>query len=203
MYVHLKAASLNFEDHHRGSSIFNNNFIDNLQMVDYSKFDKIVDRDSDEEAEADSSAVKNGASSGGVKGVTKKGAYGRFKFEHDGNTIYEWEQSLDEVNIYITPPRGLERRMIVVEISHLHLCVGIKGSPPFIDEDTGGPVKTKESFWTLCDGEMIINLQKMNKAEAWNCALQGKSGEEIDEITKEDIKKKLMLERFQEEVRCL
>ena len=178
-------------------------------MVDYSKFDNIADCDSDDEADpksvksVPSSAADKGENSGGKKGVTKKGAEGRLKFEHDGNTIYEWEETLEEVNIYIMPPPGLERSMIVVEISHLHLCVGIKDSAPFIDEDTGGPVKTKESYWTLCDGEMVINLQKMNKAEAWNCALRGNAGEEIDEVTKEDIKKKLMLERFQEEVRHL
>jgi hypothetical protein len=58
-------------------------------------------------------------------------------------------------------------------------------------------------MWTFSDGEMNINLQKMNKAEAWNCALKGRSGEEIDELTKEEVKKKLMLERFQEEVSLL
>jgi hypothetical protein len=43
----------------------------------------------------------------------------------------------------------------------------------------------------------------MNKAEAWDCALIGnKSGvsSELDAFTKEEVKKKLMLERFQEEV---
>lgn len=173
-------------------------------MVDYKKFDNIVDSDSDEEERiAPPSPVRpNAAASSSfnkVRSVTKKGADGRFKFEHEGQTIYEWEQSLEEVNIYIVPPPGLTRNLIDVEISHLHLRVGVKGSPPFIDEDTGGPVKVKESMWMLADGEMNINLQKMNKAEAWHCALKGRSGEEIDELTKEEVKKKLMLERFQEE----
>lgn len=174
-------------------------------MVDYRKFDDIVDSDSDDEridltgTGLPAPHVENFRSS--AKVATKKGADGRLRFEHDGNTIYEWEQSLEEVNIYIIPPMGLSREMIDVEISHLHLRIGLLGAPPFIDEDTGGPIKVKESFWTLSDGEININLQKMNKAEAWNCALRGKSGEEIDEVTREEVKKKLMIERFQEEVR--
>lgn len=176
-------------------------------MVDYKKFDKIVDSDSDDDtplASATSNVRPSAAASSSfksVRGATKKGSDGRFKFEHEGNTIYEWEQSLEEVNIYITPPPGITRSAIDVEISHTHLRIGLKGTPPFIDEDTGGPVKVQESMWTLTDGEMNINLQKMNKAEAWHCALRGRAGEEIDEITKEEVKKKLMIERFQEEVR--
>ena len=42
-------------------------------------------------------------------------------------------------------------------------------------------------------------MQKMLKAEQWDCALVGRAGAEVDAFTKEEIKKKLMLERFQEE----
>jgi hypothetical protein len=51
------------------------------------------------------------------------------------------EQSLDEVNIYIAPPPGVQSSMIEVEVTHTHVRVGLKGCPSFIDEDTGGPVK--------------------------------------------------------------
>jgi hypothetical protein len=50
------------------------------------------------------------------------------------------------------------------------------------------------------EGELNINLQKMNKAEVWECALVGVAGSKIDPITKEEAKKKMMLDRFQEEV---
>lgn len=55
-------------------------------------------------------------------------------------------------------------------------------------------------MWTLVDGEININLQKMLKGEAWNCALIGKAGEKNDPFTQEEVKKQLMIERFQEEV---
>lgn len=133
--------------------------------------------------------------------MAKKGKEGRIKFEFDGRTIYEWEQSLLEVNIYIEPPPEVKSHMLDIVISHRHLKVGLKSTPPFLDEDTGGPVKPTESFWTITDGEININLQKMNKAEMWDTALIGHNGQKIDDFTKEEVKKKLLLERFQEEVK--
>jgi hypothetical protein len=65
----------------------------------------------------------------------------------------------------------------------------------------GGPVKVKESMWTLSDGEININLQKMYKAEMWECALRGRGGAAVDAFSREEVRRKLMLERFQEEVR--
>lgn len=52
----------------------------------------------------------------------------------------------------------------------------------------------------LSDGEININLQKMNKAEVWDRPLMGRGGEPVDDFTKEEQKKKIMLERFQDEV---
>lgn len=189
-------------------------------MVDYSRFDHIdTDSDEDDAGRILSPSVTNPVNPGlgtvektggglvptiasdkAPQLMTKKGKEGRFQFEHDGRTIYEWEQSLEEVNIYIEPPSGITRQMLDIHIAHTHLLVGLKGAPPFIDEDTGGPIKASESTWTLSDGEININMQKMNKAEAWDCALCGRAGEKIDAFTKEEVRKKLMLERFQEEV---
>ena len=163
--------------------------------VDYSRFDKIIDADSDDERPV---IPPNGPVDAPVK-MTPKGKENRLQFKHEGRVVYEWEQNLEEVNIYIVPPKGIPRNMIDVVIEHKHLKVGLKGNPPFIDEVTGGPVKVKESTWILDEGEININLQKMYKAEQWNCALVGKGGEQLDPFTQEEIKKKLMLERFQEE----
>ncbi len=170
-------------------------------MVDYRKFDHI-DTDSDEEISAPKELQPTIPSDQKPQPMTKKGKEGRFKFEHNGITIYEWEQSMNEVNIYIEPPPGISRKQLDIVIGHNRLRVGIKGTNPFIDENTGGAVKPDESLWTLLDGEININLQKMNKAEAWECALVGQAGQSIDAFTKEEVKKKLLLERFQEEVWC-
>ena len=127
---------------------------------------------------------------------------GRLKFEHDGRVIYEWEQTLDEVNIYIQAPPNISSNLLNIKISHNHLIIGIKNNDTsFIDEDTFSTVKVNESTWTLSDGEICINLQKMRRGEAWETALLGRDMiNKTDIHTKEEIKKKLMKERFQEEV---
>lgn len=170
-------------------------------MVDYRKFDTI-DTDSDEEETKLPELKPTIVSDQKPQVMTKKGKEGRFIFQHNGHTIYEWEQSMNEVNLYIEPPPGVTRHMLEIIITHHHLVVGIKGTRPFIDEDTWGIVKADESLWTFSDGEININLQKMNKAEAWDSALVGQGGQAVDSFTKEEVRKKLMLERFQEEVQC-
>lgn len=188
-------------------------------MVDYRKFDNIVDSDEEVDdtykgprqqlpipvpqrpVEADvlrSSMITN-PEAPPVQKMTAKGKDGRLKFEYEGRTIYEWEQSLTEVNIYIAMPPGVTKKLLDIRISPHHLRVGIKDQAPYLDEETGGPVRVDQSMWLIDDGEINVNLQKMNKAEAWECALRGRSGAAIDVHTKEEVKKKLMLERFQEE----
>lgn len=169
-------------------------------MVDYSRFDHI-DFDSDDENEKN--VIKNpppGAVKKAVTPMTKKGKDGRLRFEYEGRTIYEWEQTIDEVNIYISPPPDISRNMLKITIVPHHLTVGLIGAPPFIDEDTGGPIISDESTWVFVDGIITITLQKMYKASPWDSALAGRNGQTVDAVTKEEIKKKMMLERFQEEV---
>ena len=54
-----------------------------------------------------------------------------------------------------------------------------------------------ESFWMLDNGELNINLQKMKKGVTWSSVFVGH--DEVDPLTRNDVQKKLMLERFQEE----
>ena len=206
-------------------------------MVDYSKFDKLVVDDDDNEEQGNqlksststslSASEKpndglpfgpglNGAlntSNPNIK-MAKKGKEGRIRFEYDGRLIYEWEQSLEEVNLYITPPPGVTANMIDCKISHNHLKIGLKNAPhPFLDEDTGGTVVVDESMWmmnktkkstdsTEAVYELNINLQKAARGEIWKCALKSKVQElnpTVDPYTEEEMRKKIMLERFQEE----
>jgi hypothetical protein len=182
------------------------------EYMDYSRFDNIgnSDDESDEMNNLGSGAESNPSLSTSSSSLCespktsesmtpKSSSTGRLRFEHEGRLIYEWEQSLEECNIYINPPPGISGDMVDIKISFGHLSVGLKGCPPFLDEDTGGIVKVDESLWTIDEGEINVNLQKMNKAEVWECALKGRSGTKIDAYTKEGERKKMLLERFQEE----
>lgn len=140
-------------------------------------------------------------------------ARGRQPFVYNGQTIYEWEQTLDEVHLYMKPPKwalpshqkemahllkpGEKFPKIEVKITPAHLTVGVSGNPPFIDEDLGGVCIVKESMWMIEDDELHIELQKSFKAEIWESALKGHA--KMDVLTKTEVQKKIMLERFQEE----
>ncbi|CAI0385014.1 unnamed protein product [Linum tenue] len=73
----------------------------------------------------------------------------RHSFVHNGNTVFEWDQTLDEVNMYIKRPMEVRPQQFHCVIRSNHLTFGIKGSPPFLDHDLAHPVKTDCSFWTI------------------------------------------------------
>eukprot|EP00439_Symbiodinium_sp_Y106_P032793 s2345_g3.t3 len=81
-----------------------------------------------------------------------------------------------------------------------HLRVGIKGNPPFLNEEPFSLVETDSSFWMIEDGELHIQMQKAHKGETWAAALKGQLCHgQLDMFSEQEINKKLMLERFQEE----
>lgn len=57
----------------------------------------------------------------------------RHTFTHNGRVIYEWDQTLTEVNIYIPIPAGVKAKDLAIDIQSSHLKVGIKGNPPYLD----------------------------------------------------------------------
>jgi hypothetical protein len=125
-------------------------------------------------------------------------ARGRQKFEYNGQVVYEWDQTLEEIRIYIKPPPQITAKQISCKITSTHLSLGLKGAEkPFIDEDFFSKVKIDESSWMMSDGEIEVNLQKCNKAETWDCALKGHG--ELNPFVKGEVQKQLMLERFGEE----
>ncbi|KIZ06512.1 NudC domain-containing protein 2 [Monoraphidium neglectum] len=120
----------------------------------------------------------------------------RHRFVHGGRTIYEWDQSLAEVNMYVEVPPGVRARDMFCEIAQRHIKFGLKGNPPFLDLDLTGPVKVSESMWTLEDGELHITLTKLEQGDPWPSAIKG---HEVDIMTQQAEQQRLMLERFQRE----
>ena len=121
----------------------------------------------------------------------------RVQYKHNNQLIYEWDQSIDEVNIYFTPPPNVTAQHIDCKISTGHVKIGIKGNPPYIDLDLSAQCIVDESFWTFEDDEVHITLQKMRKADVWSCVFRGHDS--LDAVETEAMKKKILLERFQEE----
>lgn len=122
---------------------------------------------------------------------------GRKVFVHEGRVIYEWEQDISEVRVFIRPPRGVTAKMVECKITASHLKLGLKGNPPFMDEELAGLVVPSDSTWFMDDGELQIVLSKARKAELWTSACRGHA--ELDAASKLAAQKQLLLDRFQEE----
>lgn len=63
--------------------------------------------------------------------------------------------------------------------------MGLKGSPPFLDEDLAGQVKSSESYWMIEDDELHIQLCKLSKAETWSQACKGHQS--LDPMTQNEV----------------
>ncbi|XP_006848216.2 nudC domain-containing protein 2 [Amborella trichopoda] len=121
----------------------------------------------------------------------------RHSFVHRGQKVFEWDQTLEEVNIYISLPQGVPTKLFFCNVQPKHLEVGIKGNPPYLNHDVASPVKVDSSFWTLEDGTMHITLQKRDKGQTWPSPILGQG--ELDPYSVDEEQKRLMLQRFQEE----
>ncbi|XP_030537406.1 nudC domain-containing protein 2 isoform X1 [Rhodamnia argentea] len=122
----------------------------------------------------------------------------RHIFSHNGQTVFEWDQTLEEVNMYIKLPPNVHPKQFYCKIQSKHVEVGIKGNPPYLNHDLTSPVKTDCSFWTLEDDIMHITLQKRDKGQTWSSPIQGQG--QLDPYASDMEQKRLMLQRFQEEL---
>lgn len=56
-----------------------------------------------------------------------------FPFVVSGQKVFEWDQTLEEVNIYITLPPNVPTKLFHCKIQPKHVEVGIKGNPPYLN----------------------------------------------------------------------
>ena len=122
----------------------------------------------------------------------------RLAFVHQGETVYEWEQSLDEVRVFVRPPAGLRARDIECSIKSTRVRLGVKGNKPFLDGELFSVAEEAASTWSLDgDGVLEISLAKARKAETWESVFKGHGA--LSPLDRDEVHKKLTLERFQEE----
>ena len=60
----------------------------------------------------------------------------RHQYIHSNRIIYEWDQTLQELNIYVQVPQGCRGRDLAVNIQAKHLSIALKGNPPYLDVGT-------------------------------------------------------------------
>lgn len=200
------------------------------RLSDYSKFDHLDSSDDDEEQEH----------AGKAKAVQQRQPQqmlsapavdqdeplqfrrstaansNRFVLEYGNRLIYEWEQSLNDVTLYIpTPPFVRTAADVVCHIQTRHLQVGnlVDGvAHLFLDEATAGNVEVASSTWTWekatsqnnktnNTGLLTIELQKAHKGVVWEAACLGPPPRNVrlNPMQLEEERQRLLLERWQEE----
>jgi len=129
---------------------------------------------------------------------------GMTDFEEKAGTVdyhakdYTWTQTIEEVVVLIPVPIATRGRDLEVLIKGDRLLVKNRDRC-ILDGAPFGPIKPKESIWTLEDRdketkEVRMVLQKAITHDSWKGLLQG---EAIDPHTADLMDKKMMLEKFQ------
>jgi hypothetical protein len=128
--------------------------------------------------------------------ATEKVGSTRRAYRYNDRVVYEWQQSLYEVLIIIKLPPGVGAKQLDVKLTRTDLSVGLKDNPPYLHHAYPHPVREDDSMWTVEDGELHVSLEKAVRGQPWPAAFVG---HEVDAHEATEDKKRLMLERFQEE----
>lgn len=129
----------------------------------------------------------------------------RHAFVSNGATVYEWEQSVDDVTMHLSPPAGVRAADLDICLCSRCVRVGLRhggtgggpAPPPFLCAAPGGQLSPPGCTWTLADGRLEIVLAKARRGEAWSAALAGHAP--LDAAAAAADRRTLLLERFQAE----
>ncbi|CDR95483.1 nuclear movement domain containing protein, putative [Babesia bigemina] len=114
----------------------------------------------------------------------------------NGSNEYRWEQSFDGVVVYVDLPAGLRKADVTVNFSPRELSIRL-GKDAELKGKLCKNVDTTESTWLIGDGKLEVHLTKAIKGEVWTYIFEGDRC--LDELNAEGDKKRLLLERFQNE----
>ncbi|KAJ1344578.1 hypothetical protein BSLG_000101 [Batrachochytrium salamandrivorans] len=90
------------------------------------------------------------------------------ELEEQNALPYKWRQTLQDVDITVPIPKGTKSRDMLITIKQKQLKVAFKGAPEAImDGDLCNNIKVEESTWLIDNCELLVHLEKINKAEWW------------------------------------
>lgn len=102
---------------------------------------------------------------------------------------YSWTQTLQEVTVNVSVPKGTKSRFVNCEIKKNHLKVGLKGQPLIIDGELYNAVKPDDCFWSIEDEKFIsVLLTKHNQMEWWKCVVKGSPEVDTQKVEPENSK---------------
>ena len=71
----------------------------------------------------------------------------RLAYEQDGHVIYEWEQTIDEINVFVKSPPGVVAKRIECNIRPGSVTLGVKGEVPFLNGDFDAFIDKSQAVW--------------------------------------------------------
>lgn len=71
----------------------------------------------------------------------------RLSYAHEGKVIYEWEQTLEDLHVYIQPPPNVTAKMLQCKIGSTTMTLGLEDNPPFMAEKFDAYINSSESMW--------------------------------------------------------
>jgi len=119
-------------------------------------------------------------------------------FALHGRVVYAWDQTLDDVNVYVELPPGARARDLAVTITNDAFTIGLKNTAPYLSHDFAHRIKLQDSFWSVEDGELHATLAKETRGKNWDAPFEAHVSS-ANAVECEADAKRLMLERFQNE----
>lgn len=182
------------------------------KLSDYSKFDHI-DTDSEDETD-DKQGTQDSEPTPVNEFYRRDPRTKRFVLFHSNKRVYEWEQTLSEVNVYIPAPLS-DSSLIDCTIQPQHLRLGLRPAPNqaavqcFVNHPTGGTIDTTDSTWYMEEVEngdkkrelfIVLSLHKANKAVIWDCVVvTSDTCARLDFASKQQVQQELLMERYNED----
>ncbi|KAF9930344.1 hypothetical protein FBU30_000617 [Linnemannia zychae] len=117
-------------------------------------------------------------------------AAARKKEEEEQATLpYKWRQTLTDVDVTFTVPKGTRAKDLIIEIKKKSLKAGIRGQTPIIEGALTKEVKLDDSTWSLEDQkEVAIHLEKAKGTEWWKAVIEGHPEVDTTKIVPENSK---------------
>ncbi|KAL2914777.1 hypothetical protein HK105_205708 [Polyrhizophydium stewartii] len=82
---------------------------------------------------------------------------------------YRWRQTLQDVDVTLPLPKGVRGKDLVVVFKQKYIKIALKSNAaePLLEGELCNNIKIEDSTWLIDGGELLIHLEKVNKAEWW------------------------------------
>ncbi len=105
---------------------------------------------------------------------------------------YYWQQTLEEVTMYMKLPKGTTTKMLEVKITSTRIKVGIKGQEPLVDGELNKRILADETIWTIetekDDKVFQATFTKKEQMNWWDRVIKGDAYIDTQKIEPENSK---------------